>query len=137
MTVSRPGQVGWTDSTYLPMPGGFMYLCVIMDWYSRKVLAWSILNTLEKSFCVSCLERALALYGRPEIFNSDQGCQFASKDFTSVLKGHGIRIRMDGKGCFTDNIFIERLWRSLKYELIYIREFNSVPELQKRTDLLI
>ncbi len=131
MTVSRPGQVWCTDITYLPTPGGFMYLCVIMDWYSRKVLAWSISNTLDTEFCVTCLERALALYSCPEIFNSDQGCQFISEEFTSVLKSHGIRISMDGKGCFTDNIFIERLWRSLKYELIYIKEFNSVSELKK------
>jgi len=108
-----------------------MYLCVIMDWYSRKVLTWSISNTLDTEFCISCLERAIAQYGVPAIFNSDQGCQYTSEAFTGILKAHGIRISMDGKGCFMDNIFIERLWRSLKYELIYIREFPSVPELKK------
>jgi len=131
LTVSRPNQVWCTDITYLPMQGGFMYLCAIMDWYSRKVLTWSISNTLDTEFCISCLERAIAQYGVPEIFNSDQGCQYTSETFTGILKAHGIRISMDGKGCFMDNIFIERLWRSLKYELIYIREFTSVPELKK------
>ncbi len=129
--ISRANQVWCSDITYLPMPGGFMYLCVIMDWYSRKVLAWSISNTLDTEFCLSCLERALAFYGKPEIFNTDQGCQFTSKAFTGLLKGQGIKISMDGKGRFVDNIFIERLWRSLKYELIYLREFPSVPELKK------
>jgi len=131
LKVSRPNQVWCTDITYLPMQGGYMYLCVIMDWYSRKVLTWSISNTLDTEFCISCLERAIARYGAPEIFNSDQGCQYTSEAFTGILKAHGIRISMDGKGCFMDNIFIERLWRSLKYELIYIREFPSVPELKK------
>jgi putative transposase len=129
--VCRPNQVWCTDITYLPMQGGFMYLLAIMDWYSRKVLAWSISNTLDTDFCISSLERAIAQYGAPEIFNSDQGAQFTSEAFTNVLKAHDIRISMDGKGCFTDNIFIERLWRSLKYELIYIREFASVPELKE------
>ncbi len=130
MSITWPNQVWCADITYLPLSYGFMYLCVIMDWYSRKVLAWSVSNTLDTEFCLSCLERALALYGRPEIFNTDQGCQFTSESFTGLLKANEIKISMDGKGRFIDNIFIERLWRSLKYELIYIKEFSSVPELK-------
>jgi len=102
-----------------------------MDWYSRKMLTWSISKTLDTEFCISRLEWAIAQYGVPEIFNSDQGCQYTSEAFTGILKAHGVSISMDGKGCFMYNIFIERLWRSLKYELIYIREFTSVPELKK------
>jgi len=113
------------------MEKGFMYLCAIMDWHSRKVLSWSLSPTLDSDFCISCLERALAHHGRPEIFNTDQGVQFTSERFTSILKEQGIAISMDGKGRCIDNIFIERLWRSLKYELIYLREFSSVPELRK------
>ena len=131
MTIDRPNQVWCADITYLPIPGGFMYLCVIMDWYSRKVLSWSVSNTLDSEFCISCLERAIALFGTPEIFNSDQGSQFTSDGFISILQGNGISISMDGKGCFTDNIFIERLWRSLKYELIYLKEFPTVSALKK------
>jgi len=107
-----------------------MFLCVIMDWYSRKILAWSLSNTLDAEFCVACLEMALSRHGSPEIFNSDQGSQYTSEDFINILKDKGIKISMDGKGCFMDNIFIERLWRSLKYELIYIQEFSSVRELR-------
>ncbi len=107
-----------------------MFLCVIMDWYSRKILAWSLSNTLDAEFCVACLEMALSRHGRPEIFNSDQGSQYTSEDFINILKDKGIKISMDGKGCFMDNIFIERLWRSLKYELIYIQEFSSVRKLR-------
>ncbi len=128
--VTRPNQVWCSDITYIPILGSFMYLCVIMDWYSRKVLSWSLSATLDAEFCISCLERAIAIHGRPEIFNSDQGCQYTSEGFIEVLKANGIRISMDGRGSFLDNIFIERLWRSLKYELIYLREFESVPDLR-------
>ncbi len=115
LKITRPNQVWCSDITYIPILGSFMYLCVIMDWYSRKVLSWSLSTTLDAEECISCLERAIAFYGRPEIFNSDQGSQYTSEGFTRVLKEHGIRISMDGKGSFRDNIFIERLWRSLKY----------------------
>jgi len=128
--ITRPNQVWCSDITYIPILGSFMYLCVIMDWYSRKVLAWSLSTTLDAEFCISCLERAIAFHGRPEIFNSDQGCQYTSESFIEVLKANNIRISMDGRGSFLDNIFIERLWRSLKYELIYLREFESVPALR-------
>ena len=101
---------------YIPMPKGFVYLVAIMDWHSRAVLAWRISNTLHADFCVEALEEALRRFGRPELFNTDQGSQFTSTDFTGVLKAHGIKISMDGKGRCMDNIFIERLWRSLKYE---------------------
>jgi len=131
LKISRPNQVWCSDITYIPILGSFMYLCVIMDWYSRKVLSWSLSSTMDAEFCVSCLERAIAFHGRPEIFNSDQGSQYTSEGFTRVLKEHGIKISMDGKGSFRDNIFIERLWRSLKYELIYIQEFASVAKLRK------
>jgi len=131
VTIDRPDQVWCADITYIPIHKGFMYLCAIMDWHSRKVLSWSLSNTLEADFCISCLERALASHGRPEIFNTDQGAQFTSNGFTSLLKKHGIAISMDGKGRFMDNIFIERLWRSLKYELVYIQDFPSVPELRR------
>ena len=131
MRVIRPDQVWCSDITYIPILGSFMYLCVIMDWYSRKVLSWSLSTTLDAEFCVSCLERAIGLHGRPEIFNSDQGSQYTSEGFIGVLKENGIKISMDGKGSFRDNIFIERLWRSLKYELIYMREFVSVAELRE------
>ena len=103
-----------------------------MDWYSRKVLCWSLLSALDAKLCISCLARAIALYGRPEIFNSDQGCQYTSEGFIEVLKTNNIRISMDGRGSFLDNIFIERLGRSLKYELIYFQEFVSVPDLRHR-----
>ena len=131
LKISRPNQVWCSDITYIPILGSFMYLGVIMDWYSRKVLSWSLSSTMDAEFCESCLERALALHGGPEIFNSDQGSQYTSEGFTRVLKEYGIKISMDGKGSFRDNIFIERLWRSLKYEFIHIQEFASVAQLRK------
>ena len=131
LNIQRPNQVWCADITYIPILGSYMYLFVIMDWYSRKVIAWSLSTTLDADFCISCLERAISLYGAPEIFNTDQGCQFTSEGFTEVLEKNGIRISMDSRGRFLDNIFIERLWRSLKYELIYIREFISVTELKR------
>ena len=131
MTIDQPDQVWATDITYIPMHRGFMYLIAIMDWATRKVLSWRISNTLDTRFCVEALKEALSNYGAPEIFNTDQGCQFTSDAFTSVLKSSGIKISMDGKGRFKDNIFIERLWRTLKYEKIYSKAYESGIELSK------
>jgi putative transposase len=128
LEVVRPNHVWSADITYLPMQHGFMYLVAILDWFSRYVLAWQLSNTLDCRFCLDALEQAL-LQGRPEIFNTDQGVQFTSQDFTSCLEGAGIRISMDGRGRALDNIFIERLWRSVKYEDIYLNDYGSVPQL--------
>jgi putative transposase len=131
MTIDRPNQVWATDITYIPMARGFMYLIAIMDWASRKVLSWRLSNTLDTRFCVEALKEALLKYGAPEIFNTDQGCQFTSEAFTSVLKAWNVRISMDGKGRFKDNIFIERLWRTLKYERIYLKAYETGGELSR------
>lgn len=131
MEINRPNQVWCTDLTYIRLRGGFVYLVAIMDWYSRKVLSWEVSASMEVSFCVSALERALRLYPAPEIFNSDQGSQFTSKDFTGTLKEADVTISMDGKGRCMDNIFIERLWRSVKYEEIYLKDYETVDELRK------
>ena len=122
VTIDTANQVWCADITYIPLRRGYLYLVAIMDWYSRRVLAWRLSNTLEAAFCVEALEEALANFGPPEIFNTDQGSQFTSLEFTEKLKGAGIRISMDGKGRWMDNIFIERLWRSLKYECVYLDE---------------
>ena len=116
------------DVTYIPMARGFLYLVVIMDWVSRAVLAWRLSNTLGAEFCVEALDEALSLHGRPEIFNTDQGSQFTSDDFTGTLERHKVTISMDGKGRYMDNIFVERLWRSLKYEEVYLNAYASVAE---------
>ena len=131
VTIDRPNQVWATDITYVPMHRGFMYLIAIMDWATRKVLSWRLSNTLDTRFCVEALKEALFKYGAPEIFNTDQGCQFTSEMFTSVLKSWNVRISMDGKGRFKDNIFIERLWRTLKYERIYLKSYETGVELSK------
>lgn len=128
LVIDRPNQVWCADITYLPLGRGFLYLVAIMDWHSRAVLAWRISNTMDTGFCVSALEEALARFGRPEIFNTDQGSQFTSTDFTGVLAAAGIRISMDGKGRWMDNVFIERLWRSLKYEDLYIKGYADGAE---------
>jgi putative transposase len=128
LTIDRPNQVWCTDITYIPMPKGFLFLVAIMDWYSRKVLAWRLSNTMLADFCVEALEEALARCGRPEIFNTDQGSQFTSDEFTGTLINAGVRISMDGKGRFMDNIFCERLWRSLKYECVYLHAFATGGE---------
>lgn len=128
LAITQPNQVWCTDITYIPMRKGFIYLVAIMDWYSRKVLSWKICNSLDADFCVEALKEALNNYPAPEIFNSDQGCQFTSEDFTKVLKEKEIRISMDGKGRWMDNVFIERLWRSLKYEEVYLKAYDSVKE---------
>lgn len=129
VAVIRPNQVWSTDITYVRLERGFVYLTAVIDWYSRKVLTWQVSNTLDGSFCVECLERALHRFGKPEIFNTDQGCQYTSDQFTGVLKAQGIAISMDGRGRALDNIFVERLWRSVKYEDIYLKGYVTVPEL--------
>jgi putative transposase len=126
--VERPNQVWCTDITYIPTAKGFVYLVAIMDWHSRFVLSYEISNSMESSFCIKALERAIAKYGAPEIFNSDQGSQFTDHGFTGVLKRHGVRISMDGRGRCMDNIFIERLWRSVKYEEVYLKGYETLPE---------
>lgn len=131
LTINRVNQVWCTDITYVRLRGGFVYLVAVMDWHSRKVLSWELSNTMDSYFCVSALERAIRLYGRPDIFNSDQGSQFTSNAFTDVLKQHQIKISMDGKGRWMDNVFIERLWRSVKYEDVYLKEYASVEELRR------
>ena len=131
VTIDKPNQVWATDITYIPMHKGFMYLIAIMDWATRRVLSWRLSNTLDTRFCVEALKEALFKYGAPEIFNTDQGCQFTSEAFTSVLKTWNIKISMDGKGRFKDNIFIERLWRTLKYERIYLKTYETGTELFK------
>jgi len=128
LSIERVNQVWCSDVTYIPMAKGFLYLVVIMDWVSRAVLAWRLSNTLGADFCVEALEQALCQYGRPEIFNTDQGSQFTSDDFTNTLKRHAITISRDGKGRYMDNIFVERLWRSLKYEEVYLNAYASVAE---------
>ncbi|RLA01591.1 MAG: IS3 family transposase [Gammaproteobacteria bacterium] len=128
LTIDKPNQVWCTDLTYIPMAKGFAFVVAIMDWHSRKVLSWRISNSMDADFCVDALEEAIARYGRPEIFNSDQGSQFTSDDFTKVLKNNEIQISMDGKGRWVDNVFIERLWRSLKYEDIYLKAYESISE---------
>ncbi len=125
LEITRPNQVWCADLTYIPLQRGFLYLVAVMDWASRKVLSWRLSNTLDASFCVEALQEALEHYGAPEIFNTDQGSQFTSVEFTDVLKEAGIRISMDGKGRWMDNVFIERLWRSLKYECVYLSEFET------------
>lgn len=125
LIINRPNQVWCSDITYIPIKRGFLYLVAIMDWYSRKVLSWRISNTLDVEFCVQALKEAIVHYGIPSIFNTDQGSQFTSFQFTNVLKDHGIKISMDGKGNWMDNVFIERLWRSLKYECVYLNNFEN------------
>jgi putative transposase len=135
LDINRPNQVWCADVTYIPMAHGFVYLVAVMDWYSRRVLSWRLSNTLDADSCVEALEEALAMYGAPEIFNTDQGCQFTSDEFTKVLKRADVDISMDGKGRWIDNVFIERLWRSLKYEEVYLRAYDSVAEARERIDL--
>jgi len=129
LRINKPNQVWSTDITYIRLAHGFVYLVAIMDWYSRKILAWRVSNTMDSSFCVECLDEALRHYPKPEIFNTDQGSQFTSLDFTGLLLAHEILISMDGRGRALDNIFIERLWRTLKYEDIYIKDYVKVPAL--------
>ena len=131
MSIDRPNQVWCADITFLPMRRGFMYLTAVMDWHSRRVLSWRLSNTLEADFCVAALEEAIERHGTPDIFNTDQGSQFTSQAFTEVLKDHKVKISMDGKGAWMDNVFIERLWWSLKYECVYLNEFDDGTALRK------
>jgi putative transposase len=128
VAITAPNQAWAMDITYIPMARGFVYLAAVMDWYSRKVLAWRLSNSLDSSFCVDAVEEAIANFGAPTIFNTDQGCQFTSVAFTDTLKNHGIAISMDGKGCWRDNVFVERLWRTIKYEEVYLRAYESVSQ---------
>ena len=132
LTITHSNQVWCSDITYIPMERGFGYLVAIMDWHSRKVLSWRFSNTMETDFCIEALEEAINRYGRPKIFNTDQGSQFTSEDFTDVLKGNGIDISMDGKGRWIDNVFIERLWRSVKYEDVYLHAYQNMDEGRDR-----
>jgi putative transposase len=131
LVIDRPNQVWCADITYIPMAKGFAYLVAVMDWFSRRVLAWRLSTTLDAEFCVEALRDALELHGRPEIFNTDQGVQFTSDGFVGELESRGVRISMDGKARFLDNIFIERLWRSLKYEDVFIKAYGSVAEARR------
>ncbi len=126
MEITRPNQVWAMDITYIPMARGFVYLAVVLDWFSRRVLSWQLSITMEEAFCVETLEDALARHGKPEIFNTDQGSQFTGAAFTGVLIKNGIAISMDGKGAWRDNVFVERLWRSVKYEEVYLRAYDNV-----------
>src|SRR3974390_1799613 len=126
--ITRPNQVWGMDITYIPMARGFVYLAVVLDWFSRRVLSWRLSITMEAAFCVETLEDALAHHGKPEIFNTDQGSQFTGAAFTGVLANNGIAISMDGKGAWRDNVFVERLWRTVKYEEVYLHAYESVAE---------
>jgi putative transposase len=128
LAVERPNQVWAMDITYIPMARGFVYLAAVVDWFSRRVLAWRLSVTLEAEFCLEAVEEALARHGRPEIFNTDQGSQFTSEAFTALLLKHAIAISMDGRGAWRDNVFVERLWRTVKYEEVYLRAYASVGE---------
>ena len=131
LTIDQANQVWASDITYIPMAKGFIYLTVIMDWYSRKVLSWRLSNSMDTSFCIDALEEAIHRFGRPEIFNTDQGSQYTSEAFTRVLKDNDIRISMDGKGAWRDNVFVERLWRSVKYEEVYLNAYESMAEAKQ------
>jgi len=128
MAIERPNQAWAMDITYIPMARGFVYLAAVMDWFSRRVLAWRVSISMEVDFCLDAVDEALARHGRPEIFNTDQGSQFTSAAFTGLLAEHTIRISMDGRRSWRDNVFVERLWRSVKYEEVYLRAYDSVAE---------
>jgi putative transposase len=126
LVINRPNQVWAADITYIPMERGFVYLFAVMDWCTRKVLAWRLSNTLTADFCVEAVEEAIGWYGKPEMFNTDQGSQFTGSEFTGMLIKHRIKISMDGRGCWRDNVFVERLWKSLKYEEVYLHAYETV-----------
>jgi putative transposase len=128
LTIDRPNQVWATDITYIPMARGFVYLCAVMDWFARRILAWRLSNTMEAEFCVEVLNEALEKHGKPGIFNSDQGSQFTGTAFTGVLTKNEFAISMDGRGAWRDNVFVERFWRSVKYEEVYMKAYDDVPE---------
>ena len=131
LTIDRPNHVWATDITYIPMARGFVYLAAVMDWCTRRILAWRLSNTMETSFCIDAVEEALAKCGCPQIFNTDQGSQFTSAAFTSALSRNNIAISMDGKGAWRDNVFVERFWRTIKYEEVYLHAYDSVGEAQQ------
>jgi len=128
LAVTRPNQVWAMDITYIPMARGNVYLAAVVDWYSRRVLSWRVSITMETDFCIEAVEEALQRHGTPDIFNTDQGSQFTSEAFTGLLKNHNIRISMDGKGAWRDNVFVERLWKSVKYEVVYLKAYNTASE---------
>jgi putative transposase len=128
LPVTRPNQVWAMDITYIPMARGFVYLTAVVDWFSRKVLSWKLSITMDAGFCIEAVEEAMARYGRPEIFNTDQGSQFTSHEFTGLLIKNSIQISMDGKGAWRDNVFVERVWKSVKYEEVYLKAYANVPE---------
>lgn len=131
MKIEQPDHVWCADITYIPMKRGFVYLFAVMDWASRRVLSWRLSNTLTTDFCLEAVQEAIERYGKPQIFNTDQGSQFTGRDFTDLLKDHGIAISMDGKGCWRDNVFVERLWKSIKYEEVYLRAYETVGAAKK------
>ena len=131
LAIDRPNHVWATDITYIPMARGFVYLCAVMDWYARRVLAWRLSITMEADFCVEALQDAIAHFGRPKIFNTDQGSQFSGAAFTGVLARNEILISMDGKGAWRDNVFVKRLWRTVKYEEVYLKAYDDVPEARR------
>ena len=128
LPITRSNQVWAADITYIPMKRGFVYLFAVLDWASRRVLSWRVSNTLTTDFCIEAVQEAINRYGKPDIFNTDQGCQFTSMEFTALLKDNSIQISMDGKGCWRDNVFVERLWRSVKYEEVYLHAYDSVSD---------
>ena len=132
LVIERPNQVWATDITYIPMKRGFVFLVAILDWATRRVLAHRVSTSMTTDFCVEALEEAIAKYGRPEIFNTDQGSQFTSEGFTQVLKNHDVKISMDSKGRWVDNVFVERLWKSVKYEHVYLRAYDSVSDARRQ-----
>ena len=131
LSITRSNQVWAADITYIPMRRGFVYLFAVLDWASRRVLSWRLSNTLTTDFCIDAVQEAVNRYGKPEIFNTDQGCQFTSLDFTGMLKDNGIQISMDGRGCWRDNVFVERLWRSVKYEEVYLYAYDCVNDAKR------
>ena len=131
VAITRPNHVWAADITYIPMHRGFVYLCAVLDWASRRVLAWRLSNTLTTDFCIEAVQEAITRAGVPEVFNTDQGCQFTSLEFTGLLKAHGIQISMDGTGCWRDNVFVERLWKSIKYEEVYLHAYETVSAAQQ------
>ena len=137
LNINKPNQVWCTDITYIRLDHGFVYLVAIMDWYSKKILSWELSNTADRFFCISALEQAMRLHGKPEIFNSDQGSQFTSPDFIKVLKDSEIKISMDGKGRALDNVAIERFWRTLKYDEVYLHEYQNMKEAKERIEIYI
>jgi putative transposase len=137
LAITKPNQVWAADITYVPMSRGFMYLVAVMDWYSRKILSWRVSNAMESDFCIQALQEALSRFGRPDIFNTDQGSQFTSKDFTGLLKEHQVKISMDGRRRCQDNIFIERLWWTIKYQYLYLHSFENGLTLRRHVQSTI